>query len=100
MLATRWRSQMAKTTPKRPRDLTVWGVFAFRHSTRFRLAKDWRPRMKIVRTSVFSLGILATALSAVVPRLQAGDLDECQRRVAHAEHELHVAMEKHGRHSR
>ena len=57
--------------------------------------------MKIVRTAVFSLVILATALlSGLVPRLQAEDLDECQRRVAHADHELHEAIQKHGRHSR
>ena len=57
--------------------------------------------MKIVRTAVFSLVILATALlSGLVPRLQAEDLDACQRRVAHADHELHEAIEKHGRHSR
>jgi hypothetical protein len=57
--------------------------------------------MKIVRTSVLWLVILATGLlSAVAPRVQAENLDACQRRVAHAEHELHEAIEKHGRNSR
>jgi hypothetical protein len=49
----------------------------------------------------FSLVIHATLLlCAAVPGLQAEDLDRCQRRVAHAEHELHEAIEKHGGHSR
>ena len=57
--------------------------------------------MKTVRTSLLSLVVLAAVLlSAVVPRLQAEDLDECQRRVAHADHELHEAIQRHGRHSR
>ena len=56
--------------------------------------------MITVRTSLLSLVILAVLLSAAVSRLQAEDLDACQRRVAHAEHELHEAMEKHGRDSR
>ena len=57
--------------------------------------------MDSVRKSLLSLVILATLLlCAAVPRLQAEDLDRCQRRVAHAEHELHEAIEKHGRHSR
>ena len=57
--------------------------------------------MKTVRTSLLSLVVLAAVLlSAVVPRLQAEDLDECQRRVAHAEHDLHEAIERHGHHSK
>lgn len=57
--------------------------------------------MDSVRKSFLSLVILATLLiGAAVPRLQAEDLDRCQRRIAHAEHELHEAIEKHGRHSR
>ena len=55
--------------------------------------------MITVRTSLQSLVILAVLLSAV-PRLQAEDLDQCQRRVAHADHELHEAIQRHGRHSR
>jgi hypothetical protein len=55
--------------------------------------------MKTVRTSLLSLVILAAVLLSAVPRLQAEDLDQCQRRVAHADHELHEAIEKHGRHS-
>src|SRR6266478_10164921 len=56
--------------------------------------------MNTVRDSLLSLIILAAVLlCAAVPRLQAETLDRCQRRVAHAEHELHEAIEKHGRHS-
>ena len=57
--------------------------------------------MDAVRKTVLSIAILlAVALCAAVPRLQAEDLDRCQRRVAHAEHELHLAIEKHGRNSK
>ena len=57
--------------------------------------------MNTVRKSLFSLVILtAVLLCAAVPCLQAEDLDGCQRRVAHAEHELHEAIEKYGRNSR
>jgi hypothetical protein len=48
---------------------------------------------------------LLTAVAAVLfilapSRLHAEDLDRCQRRVQHAEHDLHEAIEHHGRHSR
>src|ERR1700719_570633 len=45
--------------------------------------------------AVLTTGLLFTA----VPRLHAEDYDRCQRRIAHAEHELHEAIEKHGRNS-
>src|ERR1700758_3940949 len=44
--------------------------------------------------------LTAALLLTVAPRVHAEDIDRCQRRVAHAEHELHEAIEKHGRHSR
>src|SRR5882762_10409190 len=57
--------------------------------------------MNTVRKSLLSLIILAAVLlCAAVPRLQAETLDRCQRRVAHAEHELHEAITRHGRQSR
>ena len=57
--------------------------------------------MNTVRKSLLSLVILGALLFCpAVPRLQAETLDRCQRRVAHAEHELHQAIERHGRHSR
>src|SRR5438552_3589038 len=59
-----------------------------------------RRSMKTLRKSSLSSIMAGVLLCAAVPRIQAGDLNECQRRVAHAEHELHEAMEKHGRHSR
>ena len=34
------------------------------------------------------------------PRLGAQTAEHCQRRIAHAEHELHEAIERHGSHSR
>jgi hypothetical protein len=57
--------------------------------------------MNTVRKLLLSLVALAVLLlCAAVPRLQAEDQDRCQRRVAHAEHELHEAIEKHGHHSK
>ena len=51
--------------------------------------------------SLFSAAVLTAALSlTAVPKLQAEDIDRCQRRVAHADHELHEAIKKHGRNSR
>src|ERR1700682_5074090 len=59
-----------------------------------------RYSMNTVRKSFLSIAILlAVLLSASVPRLQAEDLDRCQRRVASGEHEVHQAIEKHGRNS-
>src|SRR5260221_11061368 len=57
--------------------------------------------MDSVRKSLLAVTLLAGALLCLaLPRLQAEDLDRCQRRVVHAEHELHEAIEKHGRNSR
>ena len=51
-----------------------------------------------VNQSLLSLALLAAVLFfTTVPRIQAEDRDRCQRRVVHAEHELHEAIEKHGR---
>ncbi len=56
--------------------------------------------MNTVRDSLLSLIILAAVLlCAAVPRLQAETLNRCQRRVVHAEHELHEAIRRHGSHS-
>jgi len=50
--------------------------------------------------SVLSGTVLTAALLfTAVPRLHAEDYERCQRRIAHADHELHEAIEKHGRHS-
>src|SRR5260370_18567730 len=57
--------------------------------------------MNTVRKTLLSTSILlALLLCAAAPRLHAEDLDRCQRRVAHAEHELHEAIERHGHHSK
>jgi hypothetical protein len=60
-----------------------------------------QPKLPAVARFVLSGTILTAALLfTAVPRLHAEDIDRCQRRVAHAEHELHEAIERHGRHSR
>jgi Ni/Co efflux regulator RcnB len=51
---------------------------------------------KLLSSLVIVGGLL---LGAALPQLQAEDMDRCQRRVIHAEHELHRAIEKHGRNS-
>jgi hypothetical protein len=43
--------------------------------------------------------LTAVLLFTAVPRLHAEDYDRCQRRIAHADRELHLAVERHGRHS-
>jgi len=50
---------------------------------------------------LLSGAVLAAAfLFTAVPRIHADDrYERCQRRIEHAEHELHEAIEKHGRHS-
>ena len=56
--------------------------------------------MNTVRDSLLSLIILAAVLlCAAVPRLQAETPNRCQRRVVHAEHELHGAIRRHGSHA-
>src|SRR3979411_2813680 len=62
--------------------------------------QDWRQPMDAVRKTVSIAILLAVVLCVAMPRLHAEDLDRCQRRVAHAEHELHDAIEKHGRNSK
>jgi len=54
------------------------------------------PAISMLSTAALGLALLFTT----VPRLHAEDADRCQRRVQHAEHDLHEAIEKHGRHSR
>lgn len=58
---------------------------------------------KLSTTAISMLsGVILTVvlLFSAVPRLHSEDIDRCQRRVAHAEHELHQAIEKHGRNSK
>src|ERR1700676_3921025 len=57
-------------------------------------------RFSVTVQYLLSGGVLTAALVfTAVPRLHAEDYDRCQRRVAHADHELHRAIEKHGRNS-
>ena len=51
-------------------------------------------------TSLLPAAALTAALFfSVVPRLHAETYDHCQRRIMHREHDLHEAIERHGRHS-
>jgi hypothetical protein len=55
----------------------------------------------MARKSLLSVAVLAALFFfTAVPRLHAESPDKCQRRIAHAEHNLHEAIERHGRHSR
>jgi hypothetical protein len=57
--------------------------------------------MNNARKSPLPLAVISAVLfSAAVPALRAEDADRCQRRIQHAEHELHEAIEKHGRTSK
>jgi hypothetical protein len=55
---------------------------------------------KLFATAAASLLSGALLFFTAAPPLHAEDIDRCQRRVAHAEHELHDAIRKHGPHSR
>jgi len=46
-----------------------------------------------------AIALAATLFFTATPRLHAETYDHCQRRIAHADHELHEAIERHGRHS-
>jgi hypothetical protein len=61
---------------------------------------------KTLSTILANKSLLSTAVLAAVfcftamPRLNAESYDHCQRRIRHAEHDLHKAIDRHGRHSR
>jgi len=59
-----------------------------------------RHNLSTAATSILSGAVLTAVLSFAAPRLHAENIDHCQRRVAHREHELHEAIEHHGRNSR
>ena len=64
-----------------------------------------RARFGAIKTWMWSLSIIAAMVaSAAVPRTFAQSREEiderCQRRIEHAEHDLHEAIEHHGRYSR
>ena len=46
------------------------------------------------------VGLALVLLIPAVPRAHAETQEHCQRRIAHAEHDLHEAIEHHGRNSR
>ena len=47
-----------------------------------------------------SSALAASLMMTAVPRAYAESEERCQRRIQHAEHELHEAIERHGRRSR
>lgn len=54
-----------------------------------------------VVNNCMGLAIVAGVLPFLaLPRLQAESQEQCQRRIVHAEHELHEAIERQGPHSR
>ena len=61
---------------------------------------------QVLSTIVAGKSLLSAAILAVVfgltvmPRLRAESPDRCQHRIVHAEHGLHEAINRHGRHSR
>src|SRR6202158_5083464 len=62
-----------------------------------------KPQQKLPAAVMSILsGTLLTAalLFTVAPRVHPKKIERCQRRIAHAEHDLHEAIERHGRHSR
>ena len=64
-----------------------------------------RARFGAMRSWMLSLGVAAALVAPLaMPRALAQsreDIDErCQRRIEHAEHELHEAIERHGRDSK
>ena len=63
-----------------------------------------RKRLRIVTSWTGLLGVSIALLGSATSRSFAQsreDIDErCQRRIEHADHELHEAIEHHGRHSR
>ena len=55
----------------------------------------------LAKKSLLSTAFLAAVFCfTAVPRLQAESQAKCQRRVERAEHDLHRAIDRHGRHSR
>ena len=57
--------------------------------------------VRSVRNWLVSSAVLAGLLFFVsVPRVHAESEEQCQRRIAHADHELHEAIEHHGPNSR
>ena len=55
---------------------------------------------KAARRWLLAFVVMLVGFFIALPRGRAEDMDRCQRRVAHADHELHDAIEKHGRSSR
>jgi hypothetical protein len=49
---------------------------------------------------LWTIGLACLLLFATTPRAHAETQEECQRHIAHVDHELHEAIEHHGVHSR
>ena len=60
-----------------------------------------RPVGGALRNSLMFLALVTgLSLFTAMPRAHAESVEQCQRRIAHAEHDLHEAIEHHGRRSR
>ena len=59
-----------------------------------------RHKLSTATASTLVAAILSALIFFGAPRLHADDIDRCQRRIQHAEHEYHEAVRRHGRHSR
>lgn len=46
-----------------------------------------------------SAALTGTLLISLAPRVHADEYDRCRHRIEHADHELHEAIERHGRNS-
>jgi len=56
--------------------------------------------LRSLQKGLLSLAVVVgTTVSVPLQRAQAETQEQCQRRIAHAEHELHEAIERHGRHA-
>ena len=57
--------------------------------------------LTLIRRSVIGAAVGAGVfLLTSAPEARADSVEHCQRRIAHADHELHEAIERHGLHSR
>jgi len=65
------------------------------------MSNSERPLFRFLSRGVLCLSVAGgLMLFSAVPRAHADTEEQCQRRLAHAEHELHEAIERHGPNSR
>lgn len=59
------------------------------------MLRNFLKNLRVMRATLAALALMACLTLASPPRARADD-DECQRRVARADHKLHEAAEHHG----